>query len=225
MKSINPFNLFERTKALYEAECIDWLDSSTKRFIEFRNWIVEPDRVKPALEKAMVRWIPKQIVPGGAFFFPIYDHHNFLSLAQLRYLDPDPHKCLVHGSLPDHLSPWWFGNDQETLIRIAELRKVLIVEGPSDVLACRIALGNSYPVLSPLGKELKEIHQKDLLLLGVKKVQLLLDFDKAGQTSANIQKESLPFRVQRMICPSHDPSDCLIVESAMKKLSKLLSVL
>jgi hypothetical protein len=152
---------------------------------------------------------------------------HVIDRAQLRFLKPELHdgyKCRFIGDNSDTHTSHWFGADNQTLERIATLRRVLLVEGPSDVLACRIALGSGFPVLAMMCNSIGKPKLADLLLLGVQKVFLMMDNEGVGQKAAKKMKETLPFRVQRLTCPGKDPSDCLRESNGYQKLQKLLKM-
>lgn len=215
----NPKVMLKQAANLYTEENLNWVDRTVEKVIAWRKWDASPDEVRPVIEQSGVRFIPKQIVSegGGAYSFPVFDPLGYLSLAQLRFVHPvgeSQTRYVLIGNQSEHLGPRWFGLDPGTLERLTLTRTVLIVEGPFDVLACRIILGADIPVLCPLGKKLYDDHVRDLQCLGVVKILAMFDSDEAG---ASAKLPSIPTRrghkqdVERTIlrCPGKDPSDCL----------------
>jgi len=213
----NPRVMLKEAANLYIEANLNWVDRTVEKVIAWRKWVASPDEVRPVIEQSGVRFIPKQLVPegNGAYSFPVYNPLGSLSLAQLRFVRPiGMTRYFVIGNQSEHVGPQWFGLDQGTLERLTSIRTVLIVEGPFDVLACRIILGTDIPVLCPLGKNLYLDHVRDLQCLGITKVIAMFDSDEAG---AGAKLPPIPTRrghkqdVERTIlrCPGKDPSDCL----------------
>ena len=199
-----PLPLYVKTRRLYEAEGIDWAESTKNHIVKFRKWVIKPELLDPIInpqgysaEHYPVRYIPHQIGNGfenGGYFFPIYDPRGFLTLAQIRWNTPECHgsKTLFLGGNADLCGPKWCGMDPYMAKMIQCTRKVLIVEGPFDWLACKICVNNDFPVLSPFGSHLTRHHIQDLVFLGVTKVILMFDNDSTGKAAGIKLKESLP---------------------------------
>jgi 5S rRNA maturation endonuclease (ribonuclease M5) len=230
-----PLPLYVKTRRLYESERTDWAESTKNHIIKFRKWIIKPDLLDPIInpkgygaEPYPVRYIPDQMGDGfenGGYFFPIYDPEGYLTLAQIRWNTPERHgsKTLFLGYNAELCGPKWCGMDPYMAKMIQCTRKVLIVEGPFDWLACKVCLNSDFPVLSPFGSHLTRHHIQDLSLLGVIKVILMFDNDSTGKVAAIKLKENLPpFAIDRLVCPATDPSDCLTNEVNFKTLVNLL---
>lgn len=206
------------------------MDRTAETLVRNRGWCLRPEEVRPALEEMGVRRIPDlstdAFLYGGALCFPLLDHSGKASRAQLRYLKPalhDDQKCTFIGDRTPTSSAIWFGAGAKTLAQIAELKRVLLVEGPSDLLACHIALEGRFPVLAIMGNTIRAKQVADLHLLGVQKVYLMLDGDEVGLKSAKSLKEKLPFRVQILACPEKDPAECLKTQKGWMRLRCVLS--
>lgn len=101
--------------------------------------------------------------------------------------------------------------------RIAKEQQVIIVEGQIDAL--RLIQEGFNITVATLGTAFNEQHVKELLALGVKKVFLALDSDKAGQEAAlkigdYFQKEAVQVLVASMD-KGKDPDDVLKEEGAI----------
>ncbi len=204
-----PNSLYAQTKALVDRKGVDWIKHTANRILDFREWVAAPDEVEEAVDGLGVRYIPNSIIRDGAFFFPCYDPLGYLSMAQLRYVDPEwqKSKTMTIGSMNEHEGPLWVGADKTTLGLISGSKSVVLVEGPFDVLATRIILGPSVPVMSPLGHNINHNHQKDMMLMGVEHCVVMFDNDKAGRSGTYTD---LPVkRKSSLQCPKNDPSECL----------------
>ena len=222
----NPRVMLKQAANLYTEANLNWVDRTVEKVNAWRKWVASPDEVRPVIEQSGVRFIPKELVPegNGAYSFPVYNPLGSLSLAQLRFVRPiGETRYFVIGNQSEHVGPQWFGLDRDTLERLTATRTALVVEGPFDVLACRIILGSEIPVICPLGKNLYHDHVRDLQCLGITKVIAMFDSDEAG---ASATLPPIPTRrghkldVERTIlrCPGKDPSDCLKDLKAAKLL-------
>lgn len=207
--TVDPLFLLRSTETMCAAKGLDWLTLSCKKLISFRQWDATVDELRPVLEQSGVRYIPATHLTEPAFLFPIISPLGNMTLAQVRYVRPiglSEMRYQTLGHMFWHCGPLWFGMDEPTRSLIIQSRTVMIVEGPMDVLACRVILGPYIPVICGLGKNLTAKHETDLHLLGVRKVLCMWDQDEAG-SSATMPKT---FRERvKLRCPTKDPSDCL----------------
>ena len=223
----NPLQMYRMAEKLYEERQIDWVAETAEYIVSFRDWAIEPDLVARTISPTKVRRMPKDLATGGAFFFPIYDNLDCLNLAQLRFIKPNGYveKYFI-GEKRGHLSATWYGMDKFTANQIILKKRVIIVEGPFDALACQIALGtNDFPILCAFGKKLNKKQIFDLELLGVNRVLLMFDQDQVGKRGANDEMLRLPFKVQILKCPTEvggDPSDSLKTMKSFNTLGNLL---
>ena len=205
----DPLYLLRSAEEMYSAKGLDWLILTCEKLITFRHWDSTMDELRPVLEQSGVRYIPTPLLTEPAFLFPIVSPQGNMTLAQVRYVRPvglSEMRYQTIGQMSWHFGPLWFGMDEVTRSLIVQSRIVMIVEGPMDVLACRVILGPNVPVICGLGKTLTAKHETDLHLLGVRKVLCMWDQDEAGSSAK--MPETIPERV-RLRCPTKDPSDCL----------------
>lgn len=205
----DPLFLLQSTNKLYEAAALDWVTRTTEKLIKFRRWDTTLEELRPVVEQAGVKYIPGQLLAAPAYLFPVFSPLGNMTLAQVRYVRPvglSEMRYQVLGQMACHCGPLWFGLDKPTRSQIIQTRTVMVVEGPMDVLACRVILGPNVPVVCGLGKTLTRKHETDLHLLGVRKVVCMWDKDAAGFSA--VIPESIPERV-KLRCPAKDPSDCL----------------
>lgn len=205
----DPLCLLRSARKLYDSSGLDWVTHTTGKLIKFRHWETTVDELRPIIEQSGVKYIPTSLLAEPAYLFPIHSPHGSITMAQVRYVrpvGPSNMRYQVLGHSAWHCGPIWIGMDEPTRTQIIRTRTVMIVEGPMDVLACRVVLGLNLPVICGLGKTLTNKHEIDLKLLGVQRVLCMWDQDVAGQLAR--MPESFPERV-RLRCPAKDPSDCL----------------
>jgi hypothetical protein len=232
MMLTEPVMLYSATRKVYLNEKVDWADSTKQHIIKSRKWVISPKQLDPIVngsEPNPVRYITQRVgdgYEGGGYFFPIYDPAGLCPMAQIRWSKPSLHKnmkTMFIGTASELNGPKWCGMTQDTVRQIMERRQLLLVEGPFDQMACRVALGSDYPVVSCFGSLLTHQHIQDLQILGVRKIVLMFDADEAGERGAKILRDkALPFRVEKLKCPASDPSDCLQDERTFRTLSNLL---
>ncbi len=194
-----------------------------------KNW----DRV---IQQLGFFYVPKQMEPGPAFIFPLRHIDGKFSSAQTKpfegsVLSSMKSKYRFIGEAP--ASPRWLGNDRVTLKQIIDLRKVMIVEGPFDILAAKLMCPD-VPIMSPLTKLLGKGHIAYLRMLGVRDLFLMYDNEeskkaKVTQGAGNISMEQQAKFIKTMnvvpvMCPKSDPSNCLKNQQYAEKLrSRILA--
>lgn len=200
------------------------LSFSKKKIIETRGWAptlkMYDKHFEAVLKQLGFFYVPNRIIPGPAFVFPIRDVDGKYTCAQTKpsegsALSVAGMKYRYIGGKP--VGPRWLGNDYATLKKIIDLRKVVIVEGPFDLLAARLVCPD-FPILSPLTKMLGKQHISYLRMLGVTDTFLMYDNEEAkegkeagaGNMSAEQQAKSIrTMNVRVLTCPKSDPSECL----------------
>jgi hypothetical protein len=206
------------------------------KIIEARGWAptlrMYDKHFEQVLKQLEFFYVPNRIVPGPAFVFPIRDVDGKYTCAQTKPLDGSAlagtSKYRFIGGKP--AGPRWLGNDHATLKKIIDYRKVVIVEGPFDLLAARLVCPD-VPIMSPLTKLLGKNHLAYLRMLGV--VNLLLMYDNeeakgnktegAGNLSMAQQAAFIKtMRVSPLICPYSDPSACLKNPLSAEKLRSII---
>ena len=215
--------------------------SAADRIIEARRW--EPTRriIEPNLEREITRlgvfYVSKVLGPGPCFVFPLRDMGvTAIQRAQLKpcyTMKDDKGKVCKYINIGPKLAlgPNWLGNDFETIQQIIKQRRVLIVEGGFDLLACRL-LRPDIPSLCPLKKSLGNEHEIYLRMLGVKRGFLMFDNEapKDGKTlgGGNMSMHMTIDRIKTMkmemlLSPAGDPSACLESVVKTRALQKVLA--
>ena len=190
-----------------------------QKIIEVRNWEPSLDLYKDRFESTVSQlgcfYIPKLIVPGPAFVFPMRSADGTYPRAQTKPLEGSAlainseTRYRYIGEKEKYLGPNGLGNDPETLRLIIQKQMVMCVEGPFDLLAIRLACAG-YPFLSPLTKHLGKDHVAYLRILGVKRVLLMYDNEAQGEEA--MQQQARQIRSLEIIpceCPKKDPSKAL----------------
>lgn len=209
------------------------------KVVEAREWAptlkMYDKHFEEVLKQLGFTYIPNRIIPGPAFIFPIRDVDGKLSCAQTKPLEGSMlavpgMKYRYIGNKP--AGPRWLGNDHQTLKKIIELRKVMLVEGPFDLLAARLLCPN-VPIMSPLTKTAGKNHITYLRMLGVNTLLLMYDNEEAkggkaagaGNMSMEQQAASIKtMKVTPLICPKSDPSVCLKTPIYAEKLKSTISI-
>jgi len=237
--------VIEKTDALY-AELVTAgktsgrNETTKKQMYKERRWLrrfAEPN-FDAILTRLNVFYLPKALRPGPAFVFPLRDLDGRYNRAQVRpfpesYLFKEDHKYRLLGTEKAFKGPMWLGNDAPTLQKIIEKRKVCLVEGPFDLLACKLLVPDA-PVLSSLTKGIGEDHTDYLRILGVNRIVTLFDNEDiegskgAGRQGAEItkwrveNKYTTGIEVSSQQCSASDPSDALQKESLVMELELFL---
>jgi hypothetical protein len=208
------------------------------KIIEAREWAPTLRMYEKNFDKVIKQlgffYVPKQVLPGPAFVFPIRDLGGQWTSAQTRPLEGSaltiPGMKYRYIGDKNILGPRWLGNDRETLKRIIDTKKVVIVEGPFDVLAARL-LCPDLPIMSPLTKMLGKHHQAYLRMLGVNNLLLMYDNDvakgddKEGAGNMSMAQQAATIKTMKvsiLTCPKSDPSACLKYQDYAEKLRSRL---
>jgi hypothetical protein len=230
--------VMEKTDALY-AELVKAgktsgrNETTKKKIYENRGWLkrfVEPN-FDSVLNRLQVFYLPKALRPGPAFVFPLRDLEGRYNQAQCRpfpesYLFMPDHKYRRLGTEKPFKGPLWFGNDLATIEQVIKKETVCLVEGPFDLLACKLLVPDA-PVLTPLTKGIGEDQLDYLLILGVKHIVIMFDNEKSGQGRrgaelAKSRAERGGVETHSVSCPATDPSDALKTESNIIELELIL---
>ena len=236
--------LIEETDKLYSRIIMkrpeaDKLSFTKSKIISERGW--EPSRslidsnFNRVLSELKIFYVPNILLPGPAFVFPIRDVDGTYPYAQTKPLEgsvlysPKAKYYRIGNAIS---SPQWLGNSPETIKILMRMRRVMVVEGPFDLLACRL-LCPSLPVLCPLTKLVTKKHEEYLRILGVKTLHLMFDnelskktggFMGSGNISMAMQKKSITsMKVEIALCPASDPSEALQSMKSAMALRKLLN--
>jgi hypothetical protein len=207
---------------------------TAKKMVELREWEPALPLIKNnllLLSELNVSFIPKVMRPGPCFLFPIPDLGGEATFAQVKPLEGSciPTKAKYHFMGEELRGPKWMGATTATLIRIIATRKVVIVEGAFDYLACKL-LCPDVPILSPLTKKLSlDKHVPYLRMLGVKDIYLMYDNEASGigNKAMAIETRTLGewFTVHTLLCPASDPSECLKSLTVAGKLKRMLNTI
>jgi hypothetical protein len=223
--------LIKRTDNLYqrivEKGGRDKLAATRDRMVQERGW--EPclnlfqDNFDDILKELSCFYVPKLMAPGPMFCFPLFgvDGHIRMQSKPLEgSVEFGRGKYLWFGD--EGIGPTWLGNSDRMIQKVIESRTAAIVEGPFDLLACRLIEPNA-PVLCPLTKRIGNNHQIYLKMLGVKTVFGFFDNDKQGNIGIkSLQKEMTELNIEELVCPAQDQSKCLQDRSKAMKLRNIL---
>jgi hypothetical protein len=252
--------LISKVDALYQRQVSrnfsDKFTASKIKMVEARKWIgskslIEANAV-PVLASLNAFYIPKGFLPGPMFVFPQRDIEGNFLRAQTKPLysivskgssEPASKYRVIGVAKDDFKGPVWMGNDPETLHLIMEKKYVILVEGPFDLIAARIAAPKQ-PIMSPMTKKIGTNHIAYLRMLGVETVYLLFDNERGkNRESETVQEDTRNYRnmgagnfsmerlkaeittmeVVPMICPgSGDPSAALTHFIPARALKNLL---
>jgi hypothetical protein len=221
--------LMQETDALYQ-RIVERAPEKTKvaltraQVIKLRGW--EPSlpltqrNFDAVLDELKVFYVPRVMQPGPVVVFPMRDIDGVYRYAQSKFLDgsviqqratyKNPGAKYYRMGLP-MVGPQWLGNSPEAIARIVKSGRAFVVEGPFDLLACRL-LCPELPVLSPLTKSLGKDHQAYLRMLGIRDLFLLYDNEPSGKGQAAMEwqaKEIKTMRVTKLFTCASDPSDAL----------------
>ena len=233
-------------RRLVEKGRSDKVTATKTKIYEARGW--EPCRhlIDSKFEEALTElnffYVPKGFLPGPCFVFPQKDLAGQFPRAQTRPLydviytneDGDASKpakyCVCGCKKEEFKGPIWLGNQPRILQKIIECGWCIIVEGPFDLLACRL-LAPDVPVICSMTKNIGLAHQAYLRMLGVKTIYLMYDNERpkkgkdAGEGSISmrrIQKEITWAQVEILLSPAEDASACLKSPITARRLKSLL---
>jgi len=217
-----------------------WLSTANK-IIEARKWepsrkLIEPN-LQSVLEQLGFFYFPKGRRPGPCFVFPLRDlGADAVTRAQVKpcyeLMDTNTDKLCKYMLIGPKvtLGPNWLGNDKATIEQVIKQRRVVLVEGGFDLLACRL-LCPQLPFLTPLKKSLSKEHETYLRMLGVKTLYLMFDNERAkegrdrgaGNASMSIEQQRIKsMTTEVLLCPSEDASACLENLRKARELKALL---
>ena len=226
------------TRNVLKSPSADKITITTKKIVEVREWtrslIYIEDNFPQVLKDLNIFYVPKTYIPGPLVVFPILNLDGEYLRAQTHpgfgSVLADQGKYYWIGE--KIVGPNWLGNDPETIKRIIETRRVSLVEGPYDLLACRL-LCPEIPTMSPLTKSINEKHEAYLRMLGVDTLNLMFDNEEpdrekgkdigAGNLSMKIlQKKIKTMDVVIRTLKGSDPSAALKSEKGAERLRELL---
>jgi hypothetical protein len=246
--------LIEQVDILYREQIVprggpDRWQAAADRIIAHRKWEPALPSIRanlyPILKELDVFFVPKHIQPGPCFVFPHWDTTGEPVRGKIRPVGWDLvmrdmksgtdtiAKYGLLGLKHEFKGPTWMGNPDRVLELIMKLKFVILVEGPFDVIACRL-LFPDLPVMSSGTKSLNEQHLTYLKVLGVETVVLLFDNETgkqagdygAGKRAAiGASRTIAAMGMQPVIqmCPSkNDPSACLEDHFSTTALQRVL---
>lgn len=195
-----------------------------EKIIEAREWAPSLKIYEKQFDQVLTQlgyfYVPKLVIPGPAFIFPIRGFEGKYTMAQTKPLEGSSlslqgMKYRYIGDKP--VVPRWLGNDFPTLKKIIDLKKVMVVEGSFDLLAAKLVCPDM-PILSPLTKTLGKKHIAYLRMLGVRDVLMMFDNeeakgkDKDGAGNMSMAQHAASIKTMKvhiLTCPKSDPSSCL----------------
>jgi hypothetical protein len=240
--------LIEQTDLLYSQQIVPKggptkFRAAADRCIDHRGWRptlpLFEKHLEPVLEELGIFYVPKQLSPGPGFVFPKFDATRapvggkFNPLGWELLINNTPAKYAILGLGFEFRGPSWIGNSDRVLKSLIEKRTVYLVEGPWDLVACRV-LAPDVPVLTSETKTLNEMHWAYLKILGVKQVHFLFDNEfstkregaaGAGALASSGMSEKAKeygFKTSTLRCARHDPSECLKYRDAAIALKNSL---
>lgn len=236
--------LIKRTNEFYAKNATknpgaDLTSVTTQKIIASRGW--EPalsriqDNFAQVIKETGVVYVPKTYVPGPLFLFPIRDLEGNYPRAQTKpcegsYLWGQGSYHWIGEKL---VGPNWLGNDPINLTRIIETKRVTLVEGPFDWLACKL-LTPDEPIMTPLTKSISDKHETYLRMLGVERLTLLFDNERPDKEKGkdlgggNLSMRVLKYRIKTMevevkLLKGSDPSAALKSGTGAQALQALLT--
>lgn len=231
--------LIDETEKFYQENITpkglgDRFSVARDKIIERRKW--QPsirlikDTLEPVLRELNIFYVPKQMDPGPGVAFPIRDIHDNMThgkfhpfyelLMKNREGQETVAKYAALGKKESMRGPAFFGNSDECLRNIGRTQSVALVEGPYDLLGCRV-LVRDCPVLSTGTKSFSIEHIYYLRMLGAKTFYLMFDNEPAkGEKTmgaGNQAMDYLAFKWSKdtgldfrpLLCPADDASTCL----------------
>lgn len=217
----------------------DKLTVTAKKIVEARGW--EPalpyirENFSQVLTELNIFYVPKTYEPGPLFVFPLRDLEGKFPRAQTKPCEGST----LFGAGSYHWigekieGPNWLGNDLATLARILETREVNLVEGPFDLLACRL-LAPEVATMSPLTKSISDKHEAYLRMLGVERLNLMFDNERPDIEKGkdlgggNLSMRILKYKIKtmevaiRLLEGGDDPAGALKSVTGAGKLRGLL---
>lgn len=226
--------LIDTTRKFYDEHVTpkglgDMYTVAATRIMEHRNWsaskVMIEGNMDAVLRELNIFYVPKQVDPGPGLVFPYLDLYGKYRSGRFRpfyalEMKGSPVKYALFGQKA-LIGPTWFGNTDQGILRAARHKFVMLVEGPFDLLACRL-LVPEFPVFSTGTKTVNDDHIAYLRMLGVNHVYLMFDNEdpskegevegagnKAARIVANTYRNKVPMEFSVLNCPNNDPSQCL----------------
>lgn len=223
--------LVDYYKRAYEATGKGVVEITARKVRAERKWhpsVPEAD-LQRAIQALEVLYVPGGVGPGPGIAFPIRDVTGDVRRMHIRLMGEGPEfygmRYMSLTNKDAFVGPAWCGVDDDTLTSIIQQKEALIVEGPMDLLAVRVA-GSPIPAITSLTKSLKDDHMDYLRILGVKTIHALLDNDKAGGTAAGfLARNPFGISVEALTCPMKDPAKLLQAPSGLRQLRELVNPL
>lgn len=216
----------------------DLLSVTAQKIIAAREWEPALSRIRDNFPQVLTElgifYVPKTYEPGPLFVFPIRDVDGNFPRAQTKPCDGSTlwGKGSYHWIGEKITGPNWLGNDPATLARIMEKKEVTLVEGPFDLLACRL-LTPDEPIMSPLTKSISDKHEAYLRMLGVDRLNLMFDNERPDESKGkdlgggNLSMRVLKYKIKTMevavkLLKGSDPAAALKSGPGTEKLLALL---
>jgi len=227
--------LMEKVDALYEdavkrGKPFTKLSATKDKIIAERGWKPSLSFIEGNFDRVLtelkIAYVPKVLPPGPLFLFPIMDTEGEYNYAQSKPLEGSKYFGKKYYRLGiEPVGPQWLGNSLSTIRTIVETGIVGLVEGPFDLLACRL-VAPEVPILCPLTKRIGKEHQAYLRMLGINTLYFMYDNEEGATAGARYQSKvfkSIPtMNCERLPCPSHDPSEALRSYDNAQQLRTLL---
>lgn len=200
--------------------------ATAKKLRIIRKWCdaVPQKSIEDACATLEVVFIPSTMAPGPAILFPIRDVTGEIRRAHIRVNNAEAYgvRYISAVSKERFVGPPWFGTDDATLLAIIQTQEVVVVEGPMDLMACRVAAPD-IPSLSSLTKRLGRHHLEYLRILGVKRIRPMFDNQPTGAAATEAMLTMVKgFEIAPLLCPASDPSDALKSALKFRALSDVL---
>jgi hypothetical protein len=235
--------LIKKTREFYTRNAAknpnaDLISATTQKIIVAREWQPALSHIQENFPRVLtelgVFYVPKTYEPGPMFVFPIRALDGTFPRAQTKPCEGS----VLWGQGNYHwigeklVGPNWLGNDPETLKRIIERKEATLVEGPFDLLACRL-LTPDLPIMTPLTKSISDKHEAYLRMLGVEKLNLLFDNERPDIEKGkdlgggNLSMRVLKYKIKTMnvevkLLKGSDPSAALKTGAGTNNLLSLL---
>jgi hypothetical protein len=186
--------LLDQVRELYATKGSPTLLAKTAEvIIKLRVWEATEHmfrgRMEAVLEELAIVYVPKIMPPGPGILFPMLDVRDrytlgrFAPMYELR-IGNEIAKYAFLGKKADTVGPTWLGMSHATIELILDCRFAVLVEGPFDLLACKL-IALDVPVLSTGTKSFNEMHIDHLRMLGCKVLHVMFDNDDAGEKAAS----------------------------------------
>ena len=235
--------LIKRAEDLYDAaiksgQTYTMQSVTQSKIVQLRKWEqslpLTNSNFSSVLKELECFYFPKTHMPGPMVVFPLRDIYGQVTRAQTKPMEGSIESGSNYRYLgtkaAEFFGPCWIGSSSENIKRIIKTRKVVVVEGGFDILACKL-VAPDVPILCPLTKSLGKDHVVYLRMLGVETLYLMFDNEKpkedydigAGEISMRtLKKKITDMEVEILFCPSSDPSEALKLYPKARQLKSLL---